>query len=116
MMQDKKMDPMQEALMRKKGKSLDLEILLGGKPIVMGQGEMKQGNDLAPPREGEGEESQEMPEVEVKINPEMGEEESEDDSALMQGMSDYDKSSMMSRKPRGLGDRARMEALQRSKK
>lgn len=110
------MDPMKDALAKRRGKGLDLTILLGGEPIMTGQAKMNDDSDMAPPP-AEGEESamEEAQETPAEEDAEDNDLESADKS-LISGMSDYDKTSLQARKPKSLGEHARMGAMNRLKK
>lgn len=114
---DEKMGPMKEALMKRRGKGLDINILVGvAKP------EDNQRSDLAPPGK--------MPPKQAQPNmgpPLLGEgpmegspeEEKMDmgqmDQEMMKGVNPRDVQEP-GVKPRSLGDRARQEAMYRMKK
>lgn len=132
-----KMDPMKEALMRKKAKGLDLTIIL-----KQPEGEGKKGGDLAPENpEFEGEklgaekaqEEEAAEDMNLEGEPEelagLGAEEGDDEEAkgadmealkeaMMAKVSSADEEAMMSgeRKPKSLGERARMALMSKFKK
>lgn len=89
-MMDKEL--MKKALMQKRGKGIDLTIILGNP-------EDEKSEDLAPGQ----------PEEEVSQDQLLPED-------VMAGMSDYDKSSLMDSEPRSLGERAKKELLMKMRK
>lgn len=95
------MEGMENALSRRKESGLDIEVKVNGQPY-----ELVPAADPAP--------ALEAPEK----MPLEGEQEDPDslDESMISGMSDFEKSDMQNRKPKGLGDRARMDALKRQKK
>ncbi len=114
------MDPMKEALNRRRGKGVDVTILLNGLPegVEVGNAEVQnaddQNSDLAPkgeqdselPEHGEGTQPEEQ-EVDASAgDDEMGE-------SITSGMSDFDKEDLQNRKPRSLGDRVKLAAMGR---
>lgn len=114
------MDDMKQALQKRRGKGLDLTILLGGEPLLSIQQDDKNGNgDLAPTVKDKpgmlGGDDQTIP---GQDDGTMSSDGNTDDSDAMMtsDMSDYDKQDLMNRKPRSLGDRARMDAMNRMKK
>ena len=92
------MDMMKDALAKRRGKGFEIKIAI--EPMDESK------TDLAPEVKDEAEMPMEAPEVEV---------ESEDEGYPMDGVSEYEKSSLMERKPKSLGDRVRMEALKKGK-
>lgn len=111
---DNKNSSMMDALNQRRGRGLDVTIQLGQSPQApqMQEEAMKKNDpksDLAPPgpalgQMGDIEHSQSPMEMQAMSDHMLG------------GMSDHDKSDMMSRKPRSLMDRARMDAMKRSDK
>lgn len=115
------MNPMKEALSRRRGKASDLSIIIGlpeGAQVGVGAPEEKQ-TDLAPPPaapEGEEEISPEevvakpgLPEENLEEPAEDGSEEMREE--MMSRMSPQDMEDLKSRKPRSIGDRAKMLAM-----
>ncbi len=119
-------DPMKEALNRRRGKGVDMTILLSGLPegVQVNSAEIKNADDptsdLAPKGDDMAEESQESPEVEQheQAEPEAGEENHGEamDQEMTKDISDFDKNDLMNRKPRSLGDRVKQAAFGRMSK
>jgi hypothetical protein len=116
------MDSMKEALMKRRGKGMELTVLLDGKPVMQGTAEMEKNTDLAPPPEGMDEgKGMEAPAPDMQ-DPQDQEEAQEspamkDDELMTEGMSEQDALDMRDReKPRSLGERAKMAAFGRMKK
>lgn len=125
-------DAMLEALKRRRGKGMELTIMLGQGP--MSEEEMEQNSnksdDMAPEMKMQSPEGED-PHVEVEMeSPEMHEQEvqmgEEDNKEFKKGdedldeevlgqMSDYEKQRSMSAKPKSLMERARQAALMRKK-
>lgn len=113
------MDSMKDALMKRRGKGMELTVLLDGKPVMQGTAEMDKNTDLAPPPDGAEQDPQagmNAPQIDDSNGPDdpadMG-----DDQMMTQGMSDQDQLDMQGReKPRSLGERAKMAAFGRMKK
>lgn len=102
-----KLDPMMEALKSRRGKGLELTIMIGPEGAEVKQEMEEKKSDLAP-----------KPKMEVENEADdMDAGDDDMEGALMEGVSDYDKEEMMSgRKPKSLGDRVRMEAMKNKMK
>ena len=88
------MDMMADALKRRRGKGMELQILLDGEPVMQGTAEMQKDTEMAPPPAAEAEE----------LGGDMGEPmEAQPAAAPEEG-------AMEEQKPRSLGERARMMA------
>jgi len=105
-MQDEQMDPMTDALKRRRGKGLDISILINGDEVNMDDKK----TDLAPkgemPPEGEPAPEEMPPEGE--------------DAEMMEAMGgpmdEEQMAGMTAGKPRSLGERAKFEAMKKMKK
>lgn len=127
------MNPMKEALQRRRGKGLDLTIAVGSPSP---KEEQEENPDVLPTskEEGDGEMGAKLSQLkELLMDPalkqqamkmimeegseEEDQEESEGmgsvDDEMMSSMSDYDKKDLMQRKPKSLGEYARKAALER---
>lgn len=112
------MDQMKEALTRRRGKGMDLQILLNGEPVLDGTAEINPDqSDLAPTPDDKGgpmaSPDDEAPEM-------MGAPDQADGDQPpmnpLEGMSAPDRQDLAARKPRSLGDRMRQEQMSLQKK
>lgn len=97
-------DAIMEALNRKKGKGMEIKIIVEGPEgqEMKAEGANDKSSDLAP-------DGGEMPQEDNPMEAEM-------EGALMGGMSDYDKENLMQRDPRSLAEAARKAAMERKAK
>lgn len=97
------MHEMKEALKRRGNRSLDLNITIGAAEPDQNK------TDLAPSVKDKPM-AHPMDDMDVAPDDDM------DSSSITDGMSDYDKESLMTKKPSSLGERARQMALMKVKK
>lgn len=98
------MDMMKDALSRRRSKGMELQILLDGEPVMQGTAQkLEPGSELAPPPAAEAEMAEE-PQGEAPVQEE-----------AVQGSEGPAEAGMGERKPRSLGERARMMAPQMKK-
>lgn len=113
------MDSMKEALLKRRSKSLDISLMVNGEPVFESEIQAEKSSDLAPKGESKmvpqmqgepnGEES-----MAAEMSEQDGGEEMDDLRQAVTGqMSDYEKKDIMSRKPRSLGERAKLEAMKK---
>jgi hypothetical protein len=108
------MDPMKEAMKRRRGQGFDITIMVNDKPV----GDDKT-SDLAPPPAKPEMEAVSPLEAEGEVPQELAAEEDPAalDEAMLSGMTDHDKAQAEApHKPKSLGDRARMAMMGRLKK
>lgn len=120
-------DAMKDALMRRRGKGLDITIILGGKPgmdIGSEGAEDRKDSDLAPSIKKEAE----QPELEEGMPPDadpIAEDQAEEAGAVdgdpalekeLMSHGEHQDPDLLARKPRTLGERMRQMAMMKHKK
>lgn len=99
----KPMDPMKDALLRRRGKGIDLTIMIG-EPQA---GDEDKKSDLAPPGESPEQDDESL----VKTDQEGMDQEEAEGYPMLEPMDEMQKEDLMKRKPRSLGERAKQFAM-----